>query len=146
MLTPSYTKTKSVLPLAQIPPQTMTDFGYWQCSIGACRGAWSVRTPDSIFWGVMILLSRKELLTSKKESFLTLTCGPSQKFSGSSEPHECFFFSVKAELFATCKASVQAPFLLFTSPICHLFPCHERSVSWKPPVSLDSFFDGSMIP
>ncbi|GFW88659.1 peptidyl-prolyl cis-trans isomerase FKBP4 [Trichonephila clavipes] len=33
-----------------------------------CRGAWSVRTPDSIVLGVMNFLKRKELLISEKES------------------------------------------------------------------------------
>ncbi|GFW37654.1 uncharacterized protein TNCV_415401 [Trichonephila clavipes] len=107
-------KTKGVLPLAQILPQTITDFGYWRCStMPRC------------------LLNRKELLISEKKSLSALTCVPTQKFWTSSKPYELVFFNAKLALFATCKASVPAPFLLFASPICHLFPCHERSVSWK---------------
>ncbi|GFX61351.1 transposable element Tcb1 transposase [Trichonephila clavipes] len=49
------------------------------------RDAWNVHTPDSIIWGVINLLNRKELLVSKKESLPALTSSPSQKFSASSE-------------------------------------------------------------
>ncbi|GFX83159.1 peptidyl-prolyl cis-trans isomerase FKBP4 [Trichonephila clavipes] len=82
-----------------------------------CRGAWSVRTPDSTVLGVMNLLNRKELLTmnllnrkelltmnllnrkelltmnllNRKELIPALTCGPFQKFSASTELYEFFF-------------------------------------------------------
>ncbi|GBN12861.1 hypothetical protein AVEN_182035-1 [Araneus ventricosus] len=79
----------------------------------------------------MSLLDGKELLISKKEPLPALTCGPSQRFSASLEPHE-FFFSEKLNFYGTCKASVQALFLPFAAPIGHVFPCHERSFSWKP--------------
>ncbi|GFU61839.1 uncharacterized protein TNCV_4564841 [Trichonephila clavipes] len=60
-----------------------------------CRRAWSVHTPDSVVLGIMNLLNREELLISEKESLPTLTCGPSQKFSASSEPYEFVSFSEK---------------------------------------------------
>ncbi|GFU71510.1 hypothetical protein TNCV_1819921 [Trichonephila clavipes] len=43
----------------------------------------------------MNLFIRKELLISEKDSLQGLTCGPSQKFSASSEPYEFVFFSEK---------------------------------------------------
>ncbi|GFT28422.1 uncharacterized protein TNCV_428411 [Trichonephila clavipes] len=58
-----------------------------------CRGVWSVHKPDYIVMRVMNLLKRKELLIIDKESLPVLTCGPSQKFSTSSEPYEFLFFS-----------------------------------------------------
>ncbi|GFU58404.1 eye-specific diacylglycerol kinase [Trichonephila clavipes] len=51
-----------------------------------CR-LWSVHTPDYIFWGIMNLLKRKQLLISEKESLPELNCPPFQKFSTSSEPY-----------------------------------------------------------
>ncbi|GFW40204.1 uncharacterized protein TNCV_5118871 [Trichonephila clavipes] len=60
-----------------------------------CRGAWSVHRPDPVALGVLNLLNRKELLISEKKSFPALTCGPSQKFSASSQPYELVFFSEK---------------------------------------------------
>ncbi|GFX20426.1 uncharacterized protein TNCV_3487841 [Trichonephila clavipes] len=47
------------------------------------------------FLGVMNLLNCKELLIGDKESLPTMTCGPSRKFSASSEPYELVFFSEK---------------------------------------------------
>ncbi|GBO40663.1 hypothetical protein AVEN_57258-1 [Araneus ventricosus] len=60
-----------------------------------CRGAWSIYRPDPIVLGVMSLLDGKELLISEKESLPALTCGPSQKFSASLEPHKFVSFSEK---------------------------------------------------
>ncbi|GBN26909.1 hypothetical protein AVEN_170184-1 [Araneus ventricosus] len=59
------------------------------------RGTWSIYRPDHIVLGVMSLLDGKELLISEKESLPALTCGPSQKFSASLEPHEFVLFSEK---------------------------------------------------
>ncbi|GFS94778.1 uncharacterized protein TNCV_4456601 [Trichonephila clavipes] len=143
ILTPSSTKTKSVMPLAQILPQTMTDFGYW---FNNCRGAWSFHAPDSIVLGVMNLLNRTELLISEKDYLLTLTCGSSQKFSASSEPNEFVFFSEKLNFSQLVRLQSKLGFCY--SP--------HRSVTYSyvksdlshgnPRISLDSLFHGLTIP
>ncbi|GBM81380.1 hypothetical protein AVEN_167360-1 [Araneus ventricosus] len=60
-----------------------------------CRGARSVYRPDHIVLGVMSLLDGRKLRISEKESLPELTCGQSQKFSASLEPHELVFFNEK---------------------------------------------------
>ncbi|GBN16746.1 hypothetical protein AVEN_256223-1 [Araneus ventricosus] len=52
-------KNQRFLPLVQIQPQTMTDFGCW-------RGAWSVCRPDPIVLG--LTLTRFQFKVSNPES------------------------------------------------------------------------------
>ena len=86
---------KITLPLAQIQPYAMTNFGFWWHSTIA-DGLGGVYRTHPIYLGFMILLNSKELLISEKDFLSLLTCGPSQKFSAVLEPPEfVFFFSVR---------------------------------------------------
>ncbi|GBM21794.1 hypothetical protein AVEN_29234-1 [Araneus ventricosus] len=93
----------------------------------------------------MSLLDGKELLINEKESLPALTCGQSQKFSASLEPHEFVFFSEKLNYLELVRLQ---------SKLCF---CHSphRSVTYShvtsdlshgnPRISLNLLFDGLTI-
>ncbi|GFX10370.1 uncharacterized protein TNCV_1867651 [Trichonephila clavipes] len=108
-----------------------------------CRGAWNVHTLDSIALGVMNLLNRKEFLMSEKESLPSLTCGPSEKFSASSEPYEFVFFSAKLIFSHLLRLEFKLRFCYSSHRSVTYSHVNSDLSHGNSQISLDSFFDGT---